>query len=70
MTFDKLQWTPLSDVKNLPADGVSVLVYDRSENEQYVACRYFGTWTYGVSHDCNLECDPTHWRPLPPNPEQ
>ncbi|TCC09586.1 DUF551 domain-containing protein [Kosakonia quasisacchari] len=61
-------WIKCSD--RMPDEGVRVLVYDRSENEQYVAWYSFGCWAYGVSHDCNLECYPTHWMPLPAAPEQ
>lgn len=51
-------------------DGVDVLVYVPSTEEQFVAYRdEKGDWLYARCGVTRIVCEPTHWRPLPAPPQ-
>lgn len=66
-------WLPIADA---PRDGTPVLVFDALEETQTTACwqphENSGMWFLCSSDQFGepMPCDPTHYKPLGPDPEQ
>jgi hypothetical protein len=71
-----MKWQP---IETAPKDGAECLVYGKWEGEVYgaykgllagVASFNYGQWSLTLGDCYSCTCNPTHWMPLPPPPEQ
>jgi Protein of unknown function (DUF551) len=71
-----MKWQP---IETAPKDGTECLVYGKWEGEIHgpyeglfagVAYFNFGRWSITLGDCYSCDCEPTHWMPLPPQPEK
>jgi hypothetical protein len=65
-------WQP---IETAPRDGTTVLLYFPDAGKSQIDVGYWIEWEVGDANwsnewtDAEIDCDPSHWMPLPEPPE-
>lgn len=62
-----MTWQPIADA---PKDGRKLLTWNPGFGLDYLVLYYLGGMWREPINGLGLKCEPTHWMPLPPPPDE